>query len=54
MMLGIVVFDISASVLITLLLILSRMNGPAMQLQLDAQHFAHALPAYEKIRELER
>ena len=39
--------------LITLLLIVSRMNGPAMQLQLDAQHFAHAMPAYEKIRELE-
>jgi len=51
--LGIVVFDISASVLITLLVILSRMNGPAMQLQLDAQHFAHAMPAYEKIRTLE-
>jgi ATP-binding cassette, subfamily C, bacterial len=51
--LGIVVFDISASVLITLLLIVSRMNGPAMQLQLDAQHFAHAMPAYEKIRNLE-
>jgi ATP-binding cassette, subfamily C, bacterial len=53
MLLGIAVFDISASVLITLLLIVSRMNGPAMQLQLDAQHFARALPAYEKIRELE-
>jgi ATP-binding cassette, subfamily C, bacterial len=51
--LGIVVFDISASVLITLLLIVSLMNGPAMQLQLDAQHFAHAMPAYEKIRKLE-
>jgi ATP-binding cassette subfamily C protein len=53
MVLGIVVFNISASVLITLLLIVSRMNGPAMQLQLDAQALAHALPAYEKIRELE-
>jgi ATP-binding cassette subfamily C protein len=52
--LGIAVFGISASVLITLLLIVSRMNGPAMQLQLDAQHVAHALPAYEKISELER
>jgi ATP-binding cassette, subfamily C, bacterial len=50
---GTVVLDISPSVLITLLLILSRMNGPAMQLQLDAQQIAHALPAYEKIRELE-
>jgi ATP-binding cassette subfamily C protein len=52
-LLGIVVLDISPSVLITLLLILSRMNGPAIQLQLDAQQIAHALPAYEKIRELE-
>ncbi len=51
--LGIVVFDISASILITLLLTVSRMNGPVMQLQLDAQHFAHAMPAYEKIRVLE-
>ena len=29
------------------------MNGPAIQLQLDVQHIAQALPAYEKIRELE-
>lgn len=50
---GIVVLDISPSVLIALLLILSRMNGPAIQLQLDVQHIAQALPAYEKIRELE-
>jgi ATP-binding cassette, subfamily C, bacterial len=53
LVLGIVVFDISPSVLITLLLLISRMNGPAMRLQLDAQHFARAMPAYEKIRELE-
>jgi ATP-binding cassette subfamily C protein len=52
--LGIVALDISASLLITLVLILSRMNAPAMQLQVDAQNLAHALPAYEKIRELER
>lgn len=50
---GIVVFDIPASVLITLLLILSRMTGPVMQVQLDAQAIAHALPTYEKICELE-
>jgi ABC-type multidrug transport system fused ATPase/permease subunit len=53
-LLGVAVFDISPSVLITLLLVLSRMSGPAMQLQLDAQQIAHALPAFEKIRELER
>jgi ATP-binding cassette subfamily C protein len=53
LVLGILAFDISSSVLITLILVFSRMNGPAMQLQLDAQHFARAMPAYEKIRELE-
>jgi ATP-binding cassette subfamily C protein len=53
MLVGMAVFDISASVLITLLLIVSRMNAPVIQLQLDAQHFARALPAYETIRELE-
>jgi ATP-binding cassette, subfamily C, bacterial len=51
--LGIVAFDLSASVLITLLIVLSRMSGPAMQLQLSAQQIAHALPVYEKICELE-
>ena len=53
MALSIMFFDTSASVLITLLLIFSRMSGPVMQLQLDAQHLARTLPAYEKIRELE-
>jgi ATP-binding cassette subfamily C protein len=53
-LLGVVVFDISASVLITLLLILSRMSGPAMQLQLQAQQIANSLPAYERIKNLER
>jgi ATP-binding cassette subfamily C protein len=52
--LGAVVFDIPASVMITLLLIVSRINGPAMQLQLDAQGYARVLPAYEKILELEK
>ena len=52
-LLGIAAFDLSSPILITLLLILSRMSGPATQLQMNAQQFAHALPAYEKIRELE-
>jgi ATP-binding cassette subfamily C protein len=52
-LLGVAVFDIPASVLIALLLIVSRMNAPAIQLQLDAQHFARVLPAYETIRALE-
>jgi ATP-binding cassette, subfamily C, bacterial len=53
MIVGVFVLDISASVIITLLLIVSRMSGPAIQLQLDAQNFANILPAYEKILELE-
>jgi ATP-binding cassette subfamily C protein len=53
-LLGITVFAVSPSVLITVLLIFSRMNGPAVQLQLDAQQFALVMPAYEKIRELEK
>jgi ATP-binding cassette, subfamily C, bacterial len=52
-LLGIAIFDMAPSVLITLLLILARMKGPAMQLQFDAQHLARAMPTYEKIRELE-
>jgi ATP-binding cassette, subfamily C, bacterial len=51
--LGITVFDMSASVLITLLLIVSRMGGPAAQLQVSAQQIAYLLPAHKKVRELE-
>jgi ATP-binding cassette subfamily C protein len=51
--LGILVFDTDPAILITLLLILSRTSAPAMQLHGDAQQFAHAVAAYEKIRSLE-
>ena len=52
-LLGVMVLDISAPVLIASLVVFSRMTGPAMQLHLDAQHFAEMLPAYETIRALE-
>jgi ATP-binding cassette subfamily C protein len=52
-LLGIVVFDIPASVLVTLLLILLRMKGPAVQLQSQLQQVVSDLPAYEEIRKLE-
>jgi ATP-binding cassette subfamily C protein len=39
--------------LVTLLFVLARMIGPATLLQLETQHIAHTLPAYEKILELE-
>jgi ABC-type multidrug transport system fused ATPase/permease subunit len=42
----------SAPVLITLLLIVGRMNGPATVVQQGLQMVAHSLPAYEKVREL--
>ena len=51
--LGIAVLNVPASILITLVLIFSRMNGPAQQLHSDLQVFVQALPAYEKIRDLE-
>ncbi len=50
---GFGVFHIAPPVLITLLLIISRMSGPAGQIQQGAQQLAHALPAYEKVKELE-
>lgn len=52
-LLGIAVTDVAPSILITLLLIFSRMSGPAIQLQFDAQQFAHIMPTYERFRELE-
>lgn len=53
MVLGVMVFEVAPSVLVTLLFVLARMIGPATLLQLETQHIAHTLPAYEKILELE-
>lgn len=39
--------------LIAFLFILARMNGPVMQIQQCAQHVAHTLPAYMKIKALQ-
>lgn len=41
-----------AAVLLTLLVVLSRISGPAAQLQLGLQQIAHSLPAWEEIRAL--
>jgi ABC-type multidrug transport system fused ATPase/permease subunit len=49
---GFGIFHTAAPVLIALLLVLARMSGPAMQIQQNAQQFANALPAYEKVCEL--
>jgi len=52
-LIGVGIFHTPPAVLITLLLIVSRMSGPAGQIQQGAQQIALALPAYEKVKELE-
>lgn len=47
------VMDVPVAVLIALVVIFSRIHGPATQLNVDFQRFVEALPAYEKIRQLE-
>ena len=49
---GFGVFHLPAPLLITFLLVVARMSGPAMQIQQGFQLLAHGLPAYESIEEL--
>lgn len=51
---GFGMFQIAAPTLITLLLIIARMSGPALQIQQGMQQLANALPAYRTVKELER
>ena len=51
---GIAVFHLPAPVLITLLLVLSRMNGPALAVQQGLQQLLNSLPAFGAIQALER
>lgn len=44
---------VPVTVLVALVVVFVRINGPATQLNIDFQHFVEALPAYEKIRQLE-
>jgi ATP-binding cassette subfamily C protein len=53
-LIGFGVMNVAPSLLIAVLYLLARMNGPAMQIQQGAQQFATSLPAYEKVKELER
>ncbi len=50
---GFGVLNIPISLVMTLLLILARINAPASLLQQGAQQMAQSLPAYDKVRELE-
>lgn len=51
---GIALFHLAVPVLVTLLLVLSRMLGPVQAVQQAMQQIAHTLPAYAQIRALER
>lgn len=50
---GVAVFHLAPAVLITLILILSRMSAPAMIIQQGAKQILHSLPAYDVILSLE-
>lgn len=50
---GFGVMNLEPAVLMTVLFLLVRINGPATQLQQNAQIFVQCLPAYQKIRELD-
>ena len=51
---GLAVFDTPPAILITMLLVFARISAPAMQITQAAQQFAHTLPAYAEVRQLER
>jgi ABC-type multidrug transport system fused ATPase/permease subunit len=52
-LIGFGALHIAAAYLIVFLLVLARLSGPVAQIQQSAQNFAHSLPAYEKLKELE-
>jgi ATP-binding cassette subfamily C protein len=51
---GLVLFDIQAAVILTMLLIFARISGPAMQMSRTLQQFAGMLPAHAEFLRLER
>jgi len=51
---GLDVFHLPASVLLTLLLVLSRTTAPALIVQQAAHHIIHNLPAFDAVEELQR
>jgi len=53
MLVGFAALDLSAPVLIALLVILARVSGPAAQLHLGLQQVAYALPAWQAVTRME-
>jgi ATP-binding cassette subfamily C protein len=54
LLVGFGVFHVAAATLIALLVIITRMIGPVGQIQQGVQQLAYVIPAYEKVKELER
>lgn len=52
-LIGFGVLEIAPATLITLLLIIARMSGPAGQIQLGIQQLAQMLPVYDRVKTLE-
>jgi ATP-binding cassette subfamily C protein len=51
---GLVLFDVHAAVILTMLFIFSRISGPAMQMSQMLQQFAGTVPAHAEFLSLER
>jgi ATP-binding cassette subfamily C protein len=51
---GLVLFDVQAAVILTMLFIFSRISAPAMQMSRMLQEFAGTVPAYAEFLQLER
>lgn len=51
---GFAVLHVAAPVLLTLLVVLSRISGPGAQIQLGLQQIAYSLPAWEAVRALQQ
>jgi ATP-binding cassette, subfamily C, bacterial len=47
-------FHVAPAALLTLLLVITRMVGPAGQIQQSLQQLVHALPVYQRVKALER
>lgn len=53
-LIGIGVINAAPAVIIPMLFLVGRMTGPLSQIQSAAQHISHSLPAYAKVKELQR
>jgi ATP-binding cassette, subfamily C, bacterial len=51
---GLVLFDVDAAVILTMLFIFSRISAPAMQMSRMLQQFAGTVPAHAEFLQLER